>query len=82
MFVAIWLESNFFTEQTVVGLRTFGSPTLMHFVYVLITLAVVVIPTVTRTFLGILLLLAGVMSLGISTVSPSCTINIAPRRPT
>ncbi|OLC28870.1 MAG: hypothetical protein AUH31_08000 [Armatimonadetes bacterium 13_1_40CM_64_14] len=66
MFVAIWLGSNFFTEQTVVGLRTFVSPTLMHFVYVLITSAVVVIPTVTRTFLSVLLLLTGVISLGIS----------------
>jgi hypothetical protein len=38
----------------------------MHFVYVLITSAVVVIPTVTRTFLGVLLLLAGLISLGVS----------------
>lgn len=66
MFVAIWLGSNLFTEQSVVGLRTFVSPTLMHFVYVLITSAVVVIPTVTRTFLSILLLLTGLLSLGIS----------------
>jgi hypothetical protein len=66
MFVAIWLGSNFFTEQTVVGIRTFVSPTLMHFVYVLITSAVLVIPTVTRTFLGIVLLLTGLISLGIS----------------
>lgn len=56
MFVAIWLGSGLLTEQSVVGLRTFMSrPTLMHFVYVLITSAVVVIPTVTRTFLSILL---------------------------
>jgi len=66
MFVAIWLGSNLFTEQSVVGLRTFMSPTLMHFVYVLITSAVVLIPTVTRTFLGILLLLVGFISVGIS----------------
>jgi hypothetical protein len=66
MFVAIWLGSNFFTEQTIVGIRTFVSPTLMHFVYVLITSAVLMIPTVTRTFLSILLLLVGLISLGIS----------------
>ncbi|HVH31429.1 MAG TPA: hypothetical protein VNA31_07170 [bacterium] len=65
MFVAIWLGSGLFTEQSVVGLRTFMSPTLMHFVYVLITSAVVVIPTVTGTFLSILLLLTGLVSLGI-----------------
>ncbi|HEX9532038.1 MAG TPA: hypothetical protein VGA58_04605 [bacterium] len=66
MFVAIWLGSNLFTEQTLAGLRTFVSPTLMHFVYVLITAAVVVIPTMTRTVLSVLLLLVGLISLAIS----------------
>lgn len=66
MFVAIWLGSNLFTQQSVVGLRTFVSPTLMHFVYVLITSVLVLVPTVTRTFLSILLLLVGLISLGIS----------------
>jgi hypothetical protein len=66
MFVAIWLGSKFFSRQTVVEIRTFVSPTLMYFVYVLITSAVLVSPTVTRTFLGILLLLTGLISLGIS----------------
>lgn len=38
----------------------------MHFVYVLITSAVLAIPTVTRAFLSILLLVVGLISLGIS----------------
>jgi hypothetical protein len=66
MFVAISLGSNLFTKQNIVSLETFVSPTLIHFVYVLITSAVVLIPTVTTTVLSILLLLVGLISLGLT----------------
>jgi len=64
MFVAISLGSGAITQKNVHALRVFVSPTLIHFIYVLATALVVVIPTVTRTRLGILLLLVGVISTG------------------
>jgi hypothetical protein len=64
MFVAISLGSRLITQQSVPGLRVFVSPTLIHFIYVLVIATVVVIPTVTRTPLGILLVLVGLFSFG------------------
>ena len=70
MFVAISLGSRLITQESIPGLRVFVSPTLIHFVYVLVIATVVVIPTVTRMPLGILLVLVGLLSFGraVSTV--------------
>jgi hypothetical protein len=64
MFVAISLGSGLIKKDGNNGLRVFVSPTLIHFIYVLVTALVVVIPSVTRTRLGILLLLVGLISTG------------------
>ncbi len=63
-FVAITVGSGLISKQDISGLRTFVNPTLIHFIYVLVTASVAVIPTVTRTQLGILLVLAGLISSG------------------
>ena len=63
-FVAITVGSGTITKQNIAGLRTFVNPSLIHFIYVLVTASVVVMPTVTRTQLGILLAVAGLVSLG------------------
>ena len=62
-FVAITVGSGTITKQNISGLRTFVNPSLIHFIYVLVTASVVVMPTVTRTQLGILLAVAGLVSL-------------------
>ncbi len=69
-FVAITVGSGSITRQNLAGLRTFVNPSLIHFIYALVTASVVEMPTVTRTQLGILLVLAGLVSSGraISTV--------------
>ena len=64
MFVAISLGSTLITRKDIPALRGFVSPTLIHFIYVLATSAVVLIPNVTRTSLGVVLMLAGIVSLG------------------
>ena len=64
MFVAISLGSRLITEQSIPGLRVFVTPTIIHFIYVLVIATVIVIPTVTRMPLGILLVLAGLLSFG------------------
>ena len=63
-FVAITVGSGLITKQDMSGLRTFTNPSLIHFIYVLVTASVVVMPTVTRMQLGILLVLAGLVSSG------------------
>lgn len=63
-FVAITVGSGSITKGDVSGLRTFVNPSLIHFIYVLVTASVVVMPSVTRMQLGILLMLAGVVSGG------------------
>ncbi len=63
-FVAITVGSGSIAEQDISGLRTFINPTLIHFIYVLVTASVAVLPTVTRTQLGTLLVLAGLVSSG------------------
>jgi hypothetical protein len=62
MLVAMSLRSGLATER--VGVQTFVRPTLIHFVYVLATASVVLIPTMTRTLLGVLLVLVGLTSFG------------------
>jgi hypothetical protein len=64
MFVAISLGSRLITERSIPGLRVFVTPTIIHFIYVLVIATVIVIPTVTRMPLGILLVLAGLLSFG------------------
>ncbi|HKV71431.1 MAG TPA: hypothetical protein VJN62_09305 [Gemmatimonadales bacterium] len=66
MFVAISLGAGLFTNRAIPGLRTFVSPTLIHFVYVLVTASVVLIPTVTQMLLGGLLVLVGLVSFGVT----------------
>jgi hypothetical protein len=63
-FVAITVGSGSITKQDIPGLRTFVNPSLIHFIYVLVTASVVVMPTVTRMQLGILLVFAGLISSG------------------
>jgi len=63
-FVAITVGSGVINKQDLTGLRVFVNPSLIHFIYVLITASVFVMPTVTRTQLGILLVLAGLVSSG------------------
>ena len=62
MFVAISLGSRFLTQESLPGLRVFVDPTLIHFIYVLVIATVVVVPTLTRDPLGILLIIAGLLS--------------------
>ncbi len=63
-FVAITVGSGSITKQDISGLRTFVNPSLIHFIYVLVTAAVLVMPAVARMQLGILLVLAGLVSVG------------------
>ncbi len=63
-FVAITVGSGALNVQNVAALRTFVNPSLIHFIYVLITAAVVVMPAITGMQLGILLVLAGLVSAG------------------
>jgi len=64
MFVAISLGSRPITRGDTPALRVFVGLTLIHFIFVLATSAVVLIPIVTRASLGGVLLLAGAVSLG------------------
>jgi hypothetical protein len=64
MFVAISLGSRLITQKDIPALRVYVSPTVVHFIYVLVIAAVAMIPSVTRVFLGILLLGVGLISCG------------------
>jgi len=68
MFIALSLGSSQWTpeERPILNasFNAFLSPTFIHFVYVLVTAGVVLVPTLSETVLGALLLLAGVGSLG------------------
>jgi hypothetical protein len=68
MFIAISLGSGWWTEadrsMLTPSFNAFLSPTYIHFVYVLVTAVVVLIPTLSEAVLGWLLILAGVGSLG------------------
>lgn len=63
-FVAITVGSGVIAKTDISGLRTYVNPSLIHFIYVLVTASVVVMPTVTRMQLGVLLVLAGLVSSG------------------
>ena len=70
MFVAISLGSRLITQQSMAALRVFLTPTIIHFIYVLVLATVMLIPAVRRMPLGILLVIAGLLSFGrsVSTV--------------
>jgi len=69
MFVAISLGFRLITERSLPSLRVYVSPTLIHFIYVLVIATVVMIPTLTRMLLGVLLVLVGLLSFGRALVS-------------
>jgi len=64
MFVAISLGSGLYPPEHLPFLTQSLSPTFVHFVYVLVTAVIVLVPTATVTALGVLLVLVGVGSLG------------------
>ena len=64
MFVAISLGSRLITERSVPALRVWVHPTLIHFIYVLVIATIIMVPTLTRSPLGILLVFAGLLSFG------------------
>jgi hypothetical protein len=64
MFVAISLGTRLITERSVPALRVWVHPTLIHFIYVLVIATITMIPTLTRSPLGILLVFAGLVSFG------------------
>jgi hypothetical protein len=64
MFVALSVGSRAITPKDLPALRVFVSPTVVHFLYVLVTSAVVMFPTLPRAFLGTVLVLAGLASFG------------------
>jgi hypothetical protein len=64
MFVAISFVSRSITQKSIPALQVFVSPTLIHFVYVLVLATVAVIPTMRRIPLGIVFVIAGLISLG------------------
>ena len=64
MFVAISLGSRLITERSVPALRVWVHPTLIHFIYVLVIATISMVPTLTRSPLGILLVFAGLLSFG------------------
>src|SRR5205807_2620451 len=85
MFVAISLGSRLITQEDIPALRVFASPTLIHFISVLATSAVVLIPIVTRASLGVVLLLAGVVglvwTLSTQPLPPGSAARTGPMRP-
>jgi hypothetical protein len=62
MFVAMSVGSRAITPKDVTGLRVYASPTVVQFLYVLATSAVVLFPTLSRTLLGVLLAVTGLAS--------------------
>ena len=68
MFIAITLGSGQWKAEDRpllhASFNAFLSPTFIHFIYVLVTAVVVLIPTLSETALGVLLVLAGLGSLG------------------
>jgi hypothetical protein len=68
MFIAISLGSRRWTPEErsllYASFSVFMSPTFIHFVYVLVTAVVVLVPTLSEAALGGLLMLTGIGSLG------------------
>jgi hypothetical protein len=63
MFVAVTFGSSLVTKETAQSARAFLDPTYLHFGQILLTAAILTIPTLGPTFLGSLLILAGVVRL-------------------
>jgi hypothetical protein len=61
MFVAVTFGSSLVTPQTSASARAFLDPTFTHFVHVLVTSCLIVIPTMGWTLLGALLLMVGAL---------------------
>ncbi len=61
MFVAVTFGSNLVTEQSAYSARAFLDPIFSHFVQVLLTSCLVLIPAMPSTLLGALLLLVGIV---------------------
>ncbi len=55
MFVAITFGASLITEETSASARSFIDPTFTHFVHVLVTACLMVIPNMNATWLGVLL---------------------------
>jgi hypothetical protein len=69
MFVAVTFGSSLVTKETTATARAFLDPTVMHFVQVLFTGCVLVVPVLRATMLGgILIALGGLRLLGLSWV--------------
>jgi hypothetical protein len=66
MFVAATIGANVFREENRAAMRTFLSPTVVHFVAVLLVCIVGVAPSHTEPTLAALLVLGGVGGLGYS----------------
>lgn len=68
MFIALSLGSSQLRQadraSATASYNAFLSPTFIHFVYVLVTAVVVLVPTLSQPVLGWMLLLAGLGSLG------------------
>ena len=64
MFVTISFGSRFITQKNFAALRVYINPTVVHFIYVLGTAAVVAIPTLSRVLLGTLVVAVGLISCG------------------
>ena len=66
MFVAASIGAGVFTREHQAGIRSFLSPTVVHFSTVLIICLLATIPTETWAVLGVLLMCAGVIGLAYS----------------
>lgn len=64
MFVAISVGSRVVTPKDLPALRVYLSPTIVHFLTVLVTSAAVLFPTLPRALLGALLVVAGLANCG------------------
>jgi hypothetical protein len=64
VFVALSLGARLVDERSVPALRVFVTPTIVHFAYILVIATVIVMPTLRRMPLGVLLVAAGLVSLG------------------
>lgn len=66
MFVALSVRSRMITSKDLPALRVSLSPTVVQFLYVLATSAVVLFPTLSRAMLGTLLAVVGLISCGLA----------------
>ena len=64
MFVAVSLRTRVLAQKDVPALQASVSRTAVPFIYVMATAAVILIPTVSRTLLGLLLVSVGLLSCG------------------